>query len=368
MSDSLKRSISTTAIFVLCSALLILFLRDSDVCFSEMKRGLSVCAGVLVPTLFPYMIISEILVRADLGYYFGKCLDKPMRYLFGIGGSGAGALALGVICGFPIGAKTAAALYSRGELTKEDCEKLLSFCNYPSAPFVVFAVGKKLLGNTALGLFIYTVNVISGLLFGVIFKGKRRKKPPRTTQTKMAHRSSFFKIFTDSVASAASAVISVCALVTFFTCAVGCLSAIDIINNAPILKALLFSFFELTSGAAACAALSSRASAAILTAAAVGWSGLSVLMQIYSSCVTESGTPSLLPYLGSKLFSTAICALSTAIALRFFPALLPGKVTDTDVFFSLAAFPTTFAYAINLLFLLSVPLYANKTLDRRRMI
>ena len=164
MSYPSKRLPRGTATFVLCFALLLLLLVNSDVSLSEMKRGLSVCAGVLVPTLFPYMVISEMLVRADLGYYLGKILEQPMRRIFGISGSGAGALALGIICGFPIGAKTAVTLYSRGELSNNECKRLLAFCNYPSAPFVIFAVGKNLLGNTLLGLFLYVLNVTFGLI------------------------------------------------------------------------------------------------------------------------------------------------------------------------------------------------------------
>ncbi len=367
MSHSPKRLPRATATFVLCSVLLFLFLRDSDVCFSEMKRGLSICAGVLIPTLFPYMIISEILVRAGLGYHLGKVLEKPMSRIFGISGSGAGALALGIVCGFPIGAKTAAALYARGELSREDCERLLAFCNYPSVPFVVFAVGKNLLGNAALGLFIYVLNVSVGLTVGAA-GGRKHAVGFHPTLQKERESQPFFRAFTESVVSAASSVISVCALVTFFTCAVGCLSAFDLINNAPILKALLFSFFELTSGAAACAALPSRQLAAVLTAAAVGWSGISVLMQIYSSCVTEKGEPSLFPYLRSRVLSSVICALCTAVSLHFFPTLLPGEVPDTDVFLSLTAYPSSFIYAMNFIFLISVLFYSNKKLDRRRMI
>ena len=368
MSVLSKRLPRGTATFVLCFLLLFLFLRDSDVCFSEMKRGLSICAGVLVPTLFPYMLISEMLVRANLGYYLGRHLEKPMRRIFGISGSGAGALMLGIICGFPIGAKTAAALYSRGELTLEECERLLSFCNYPSAPFVIFAVGKNLLGNTSFGLFLYLVNVTTGLLFGVMSKGKRHVSPPRQAPSKPCIHHPFFKIFSDSVSSAAGAMISVCALVTFFTCTVGCISAVDCINDLPILKALLFSFFELTSGAAACAAITSRRLAAALTAAAVGWGGVSVLMQIYSTCIEMSCTPSLRPYLTSRVFSSVFCAILTAAVLPLFPSLIPAKIPDTDVFLDLAAFPSAFTHAVNLLFIISVWLYSNKKLDRRRMI
>lgn len=357
-----------TATFVLCFALLFLLLTNSDLCLSEMKRGLSVCAGVLVPTLFPYMVISEMLVRADLGYYLGKILERPMRRIFGIGGSGAGALALGIICGFPIGAKAAATLYSRGELSRSECERLLVFCNYPSAPFVIFAVGKNLLGNTSLGIFLYVLNVTFGLILGALSSGKRADHTPTTEPFKPSQSKPFFRIFTESVASAAAAVVSVCALVTFFTCAVGCLSAFAIIQNAPTVKAIVFSFFELTSGVAACAALPSRALAAVLTAAAVGWSGMSVLMQIYSSFNTEKSVPSLAPYIGSRLISSLVCAICTALAIIFFPALLPAAATDTDVFLDISTLPQTFVCVANILFILSLPFSFNKKLDRRRKI
>ena len=357
-----------TATFVLCFALLFLLLTNSDLCLLEMKRGLSVCAGMLVPTLFPYMVISEMLVRADLGYYLGKILERPMRRIFGIGGSGAGALALGIICGFPIGAKAVATLYSRGELSRSECERLLAFCNYPSAPFVIFAVGKNLLANASLGLFLYAVNIASGLIFGVLTSGNKSVSPLPSEPIKASNGKPFFKIFTESVASAAGSVISVCALVTFFTCAVGCLSAFECIQNAPTVKALLFSFFELTSGVAACAALPSRALAAVLTAAAVGWSGMSVLMQIYSSFNAEKSVPSLAPYIGSRLISSLVCAICTALAIIFFPALLPAAATATNVFLDISTLPQTFVCVANILFILSLPFSFNKKLDRRRKI
>lgn len=367
MSVLSKRLPRGTATFVLCFFLLFLFLRDSDVCFSEMKRGISICAGVLVPTLFPYMIISEMLVRANLGYYIGKHLEKPMRKIFGISGSGAGALILGIICGFPIGAKTASALYSRGELSKDEFGRLLAFCNYPSAPFAVFAVGKNLLGNTSLGIFLYSLNVVVGLVFGA-FSGRKSKSSNFPHTLKQAEsKQPLFTIITESVTSAAGAVISVCALVTFFTCAVGCLSAFDLINNLPILKAALFSFFELTSGVAACASLTSRQLAAVLTGAAVGWSGLSVLMQIYSSCAKESDAPSLFPYIKSRIISSAVCALCTAAALRLFPSFNPGRIPAADAFLNLSAFPSTLTFTVNTLFLISVLFYSNKKLDRKQM-
>lgn len=303
-----------------------------------------------------------MLVRADFGCYVGKIFKRPMTVFFGLSGNSAAALILGLICGFPIGAKTAANMYSRGELTKREFEKLLSFCNYPSAPFVIFAIGKNMLGNVTLGAFIYALNITAGLAYGIITRARHSSANKHISIEKSGKKESMIGIFTDSVASAAGSVISVCALVTFFTCAVGCLSAIKAIDGAPVVKALLFSFFELTSGAAACASLTSRRLAAILTACAVGWSGLSVFMQIYSTCCAQENAPSLVPYLKSKIVSSAACAAGTASVLYAHPSLLPEKLPAADAFLLLSAFPSPFIYSVNILFIASVLFCVNKNL------
>ena len=350
------------AIFVLSLFMLLLFIYDADTSVSEMKRGLLLCSEVLVPTLFPYMVISEILVRADIGYYLGRVFEKPMKCLFNISGSGAGALALGILCGFPIGAKTAVALYKRNELSKDECSRLLAISNYPSAPFVIFAVGKNLLGNVKLGILIYTLNIISGLTLGIIFKRNRTASTCSCELKEPDKIQPISKVFIDSVSSAAGAVITVCATVTFFTCFVGCLSAIEAINEISTLKAILFSFFELTSGAAACASLTSRTLAAVLCSAAVGWSGLSVYMQIYSTCATAKEPPLLRHYLASRILSSALCAIGIAAAIVYCPNLLPAGVKDTDAFLNLAVFPNSFIYFSRIIFIISLIIRANKNL------
>lgn len=367
-----RKKAETIARFVFCALILFLLFRYSDQALENMKKGLSICAEVLIPTLFPYMVISELLVRSDLGTYAARILGKPMRKLFGVSGAGAAALLLGILCGFPVGAKTAAALYEKGDISKQDAESLMTFCNYPSAPFMIFAVGENMLGSRAVGIIIYLIVLISGLLYGVLkhtFTRKRKIEMPIEESTRISCKSiSFIKIFTDSVTSAAGSVIAVCAYVAFFTCTVGSLAAMLGSSDASPFKAILFSFFELTTGAAACAALESPKLAAILCAAAAGWSGLSVFLQIYSLSRTEREDISLAPYILSKTVSSAVCASVTAIAIRLSPSLIPIKGNAEDVFVPTVSFPAAFISAVNMFFIVTALIYIYKQLDRRQKI
>lgn len=129
----------------------VLILRNPDVAIEYMGRGLSLCARTVIPSLFPFMVISELMVRSGAGESLGRLFSRPMRYLFGLSGAGCTAVVLGSLCGFPVGARTAVALYDRNAISRRECEHLLTFCNCPSSAFLVTAVGVSLFGNRRLG-------------------------------------------------------------------------------------------------------------------------------------------------------------------------------------------------------------------------
>ncbi len=370
MLNTKKGKKTPIARFVLCLSLIMLFLYDPAESSRQLGRGLSLCADILIPTLFPFMVISEMLVRADIASYVAPLLSKPMRILFGVSGSGAAALILGMLCGFPVGGRTAAALYEKGDISKRDAEMLMSFCNLPSAPFMIFAVGEKLFGSRELGVFLYlnilTVTLFCGIIMNIIKKKREPERYPEDPRMQVG-ASSLIRVFTDSVASAAGAVVNVCAYVAFFTCAVGSLGNI-FSGFGETTKAILFSFFELTSGSAACSSLKPKALGVILASAAAGWSGLSVFFQIFSLSRTKHGDISMKNYLASKSLAALICPFISAIAIRIRPSLLSEALPDSDAFLGMPYFPTHFVSAINIIFILSLLIYLCKELDRRRKI
>lgn len=358
--------------FVFCAFLILLFLYDPTASSQHLGRGLTLCFETLIPTLFPFMVISEILVRADIASYASPLFGKPMISLFGVSGAGAAALLLGLICGFPVGGKTAAALYEKGDISKRDAERLMAFCNLPSAPFMIFAVGEKLFGSRALGIFLYLNTVLISLAVGMVFNLFVRKNSNShymdTANKNDAETSTpLINIFTDSVTSAAGSVINVCAYVSFFTCAVGCLTSF-FSKADPIFNAILFSFFELTSGSAACSALGVRVIGVILAAAGAGWSGLSVFFQIFSLSRTRKGDISMKPYLAAKMLTALFCGISAAVAIVICPDLMPEASPDADAMLRISILPEAFISAVNFIFILSLLIYLCKQLDRRQKI
>ena len=104
------------------------------------KNGLFLWANSIVPTLFPFFVATELLSHTNFTYYLGKILNKFMKPVFNIRGEGSFALIMGIISGYPTGAKIAANFRLNNICSKEECERLLSFTNNSGPLFILGTV------------------------------------------------------------------------------------------------------------------------------------------------------------------------------------------------------------------------------------
>lgn len=65
------------------------------------SRGLSICSTVIIPSLFPFLVLAGFLVRSGVGAALGRRLERPVRFLFGLPGCCASAILIGMIGGYP---------------------------------------------------------------------------------------------------------------------------------------------------------------------------------------------------------------------------------------------------------------------------
>ena len=291
---------------------LALILRNSDVAIGYMSRGLRLCATTVVPSLFPFMVLSDLVVSSGAATTLGRALRIPMRLLFGVSGEGGCAVILGALCGFPIGAKTAVAVYDSGRISKKELERLLTFSNNPSSAFIISAVGVSLFGSRELGYRLYAATLISSVIIGIaqnIFWRRKERLCERELYPKTASQQSSKLCvgdFTRAITSSAMGVIKICAFVVFFTAFLGTLrSALSTAYLPPALTALIFGLFELTGGVAEASTLP-RDAGVIIAAFISGWSGFSVHFQIMSIC-SDRGV-SFKPYFLAKFAQGIIAA------------------------------------------------------------
>ena len=306
-AHSLRR-LDTVSIILLafCLSTLVLLLRSPSVTLEHMTSALSLCAKTVVPSLFPFMVISELLLSGDCASVLAPLLRRPAKFLFGVSGEGAVAIVLGSLCGFPIGAKGGAALYKSGRIDGEELERILTVSCIPSAPFLISTVGVSMFGDARVGIELLLACLLSSLLSGMGMKffkfgSYKRNALPRQTQKR---EQGLAKLFTSAVSSSALSMLYICAFLTFFSTFVGVIeNAVSGIVTSDATGSVLLGFFELTGGMKSASAVPEVGK--YLAASVAGWSGLSVHFQIMSVC--QGCDISFKPYFLTKIASAALC-------------------------------------------------------------
>lgn len=327
-----QKRVGGVLIAIAVSATFVMLLAMPDVAIEYMKKGLGLCALSVVPSLFPFMIISELIVGSGIGKSIARALSPVTKRLFGVGDGGACAFLLGTLCGFPIGARSAASMYDSGDISRDELCRVMTFCNNPSPAFVISTVGASIIGRRDVGAVIYACVVLSAVIVGILANLFMKKSDEAVCERlpKSDEQSEpMSQTFTNAIRHSALSILNVCAYVTFFGTLVGCIKhVLSYLGGARTLGALLFGFFELSSGAASAAELGGTFICAVACALFSGWSGMSVHFQIMSAAGGRG--VSFKPYFLAKAAQAILCGALTATALKF---VFPAMCQDTsDVF------------------------------------
>lgn len=262
-------------------------LRFPGIAGAGVTQGLSSCVNTLIPSLFPFMVLSTYMAESGLASALGKWAQPVTRFLFRQPGCAAAAVLMGFVGGYPAGAKTVSRLWEQGELTREQAGRLLCFCVSAGPPFVLTAVGACLLGNPSAGVVLLLSVTLSGLLLGVCTRFRGSAQPPqKAKETAQVSGSPFVS----SVMGAARSMASMCALVIGFSVFLQFLEDLGAVRSVArflILRgfypgngiSLLPFLTEITAG---CRTGAMVGASLPLFAFALGWGGVCVHLQVFS--------------------------------------------------------------------------------------
>ena len=299
------------------------------------RSGLALCGNVIIPSLFPFFVLSSLVVELGMSRYLGRLLQPVMAPLFRVNGACAAALALGVVGGYPVGARTAISLYQSGQCSKTEAERLLAFCNNCGPAFILGVVGTGIFGSGRAGLLLYLGHIAASLLVGLLFRFyKPGQGPGRGREASVQFQTARFPVaFTRSVTGALQSTLNICAFILLFTVviqiltvsgwltgAAACLSALfgPLGLSQAWAERLLAGFLEMSTGVST---LTRRIS---MAAFMLGWAGISVHCQVLAF-LGDSGL-SLRTYLVGKALHGGLSAVLISLLLRLFPLDCPASV------------------------------------------
>lgn len=322
--SAIRGKIKAAFSLTLAAALLTLFFFRADVAVEYMRQGLKLCAQSVIPSLFPYIAISELLLKSGILSRIAHLIRRPARAVLGLGESSL-SFFVGALCGFPLGAKTAAALYDAGEITHGEAERALLICNNPGAAFCTSLVGGTLLGSRYAGALIYLCCILSAVILSAILRLICGDLPLGNVKKSRSYGGkSIAEQFSSSVSSAALGVLNVTAFIVFFSGVSGALGSLLSELGAPDAAARgISALLEISGGLNSLSLLREPQMRFVLCSTAAAWSGLSVHFQVLST-VSGRGFSSL-RYLAAKAAQASICSvLSSGIYLIARPHLHTG--------------------------------------------
>ena len=278
--------------FAILSALAALFVLivASRQAIESARYGLQLCLELILPSLFPFFLISVLLSRLGLPLRLGRRLSRPAERLFGISGVGATALVVGLCGGYPMGAAYLADMLREGVIREDEAEHLLAFCNNSGPAFLVGAVGAGIFGSPRLGLALYGIHALAAVGTGLLLR-RRAPRPSSHKAKTPVSTASFSQLLPEAVQQTVSALLTVCGFVVCFTVFTGLLRANGILEpfvrlfpegNREAVLAFLIGFWEIGGGIGALRGLPPTPLNLAIASAMVGWGGVSVQFQTLS--------------------------------------------------------------------------------------
>lgn len=344
-------------LFVL--ALIALFPRES---LEAGLTGVSIWWDVLFPSLFPFFVVSELMLGFGIVHFFGTLLDPMMRPMFRLPGPGGFVMAMGFASGYPVGARLTSQLWESHLVNRSESERLIAFTTTADPIFLIGAVAVGFFGDAALAPILAVSHYGGAVLVGILLRFFGRTEAEETEASgegasprpvtgaepsllvrafeamhtaRLADGRPFGELLLDGIRSGLRLIVVVGGLVVFFSVVIQTLTLAHVVSAlqaaagvalglvaipAPLSAAVVNGVFEVTLGAKSAgqvAGVSLQAQVAVVSFV-LSWAGLSVHAQIMS---IVSRMP--VRYAGYAAAKAVQGLLSGAIAYFAWPLLAP---------------------------------------------
>lgn len=172
----LKKQLNIQLNSIICvfmTIVIVLFAANINQCITAALDGCKLWYKAILPTTFPFLIICNLLISYDGITLYSKFLGPIVCSPLSLSKNCSFPIAASVLCGYPIGAKYCADIYTMGYIEKDEYIRLLNIASNVGPLFLIGSVASALLGNITFGYILLIGNYLSCIVIGLITKKKR---------------------------------------------------------------------------------------------------------------------------------------------------------------------------------------------------
>ncbi len=269
------RSVRSFVLFLL----LIPMLRFSSEVTEGARQGLILWYNSVVPALFPFMVLSGLIVSGGGIAQIMRPFYKVLHPLLGLSSEGCYVLISGLLCGYPMGAKTCAEFVNDRQISVNEGRYLMTICNHPSPMFILGYVYPWFTENipvSILLLSVYAPVIPIAILAKQRYPFDKNQSSAGESRGSQIHTSSA----DEAILSSVEVLCKIGGYLVLFSIAIILIRRFTIIPN-PV-KLCFIGIMEMTTGIRAFAEIKNWEIGYIASVAALTFGGLSGIFQTKS--------------------------------------------------------------------------------------
>lgn len=288
---------------ILAGSVMLVIILDSKTALSGMQEGIRLCMQTIIPSLFPFFLLSGLITTSMLGQNMG--LLRHLGKLCKIPVGSESLLVTGFLSGYPVGAQLVSRAYKDGNLTKDDAAHMMGFCSN-AGPAFLFGMLSPMFHNPLAPWILWLIHIIGALSAAYLL-------PTKTSQSSIQLKAKTTTI-TDALQGAIRSMALVCGWIVIFRVILAFCNRWFLWAFPAAIQVLLSGTLELSNGCILLNKIPQEGLRFILASFMLSFGGSCVLMQT-KSVTHELGLGQYFPGKAIQTLMSTVLSCITQYAL-----------------------------------------------------
>ncbi len=302
----MKKIVTNIMVLIIVLMLILEILSNSSSVLLTVENGFKIWLHNVFPSLFPFFVLSDILINYGFVDIINKYFKKVMNKLFKISGNASFILVMSIISGFPSNSKYTKELLDKGLIDINEANKILMFSHFSNPLFILGTLAVIYLKNYKVGLLVLVIHYLSNVIIGFIFRNYNPitlDKKKKSLKEIFDKKNNFGLILSHAIVKSIDTLLLILGTITI--CLVFTNIVTQVFNGNLKLTFLVNSLLEMTQGLnyVSMTSLTLKLKA-VLSVMILSFGGISVHMQVMS--ILSDYDIKYLPYLLSRLLHALI--------------------------------------------------------------
>ncbi len=289
-------------IVILAMTILIIY---SDDIKQGVINGLIMCGNVIIPSLFPFAVLSTFLINSGLIFELNKPINKLTKILFKMNSNEFCIFILSLLGGYPIGTTLVNHSVENKIISEKRANKFYLFCFGAGPSFIIVAIGEGIFNSKTVGLFILFSQIVASFIISSMLL---KRSENISCDNNQILTKNFSDTFVDATYQSSISMFKICTYVVLF-------SAIINVFKKKYSKYYIFSIItlllEVTNG------VFSAHKNIYIICFLISFGGICIHMQTYS--LINQKKPKYVYYLMARITHGLLSCLVLKLILTVFP-------------------------------------------------